>query len=167
MVTSKIVVTSPEILGYLERNVRPDTEVTYLSGRMSGMPEWNFPEFYRMEEMLVSQGLSVINPARADEELGMPDDPASARIEFMYRDVAFLFHCDSITQMMDWEKSRGAVFEAIVAYEFGLLFRDHNGQENTPVNPLEHIRAELERIRGDRDDWKTAYELARHPFREL
>jgi len=166
LVMSKLIVTYPEIENFVNKHHKPGTELTYLSGPMSGIPNFNFPTFYEKEEMLNERGISVVNPARADEELGMPADE-DARIIFMHRDVAFLYYCDSITQMKGWEKSRGATFEAIVAYEFGLKFRNHRGEEVLSYNPLEYLRCELERIRGDRDDWKAIVEMNRMPFCDL
>ena len=39
----------------------------YIAGPMSGIPEWNFPAFYQVEEALLALGLETVNPAALDD----------------------------------------------------------------------------------------------------
>ena len=36
----------------------------YLSGPMTGLPEWGFPAFYAAEAKWIAAGWAVMNPAR-------------------------------------------------------------------------------------------------------
>ena len=51
----------------------------YIAGPMRGIPYYNFPHFYEVEERLIRAGYDVVNPARLDEDeghdiMGLPED---------------------------------------------------------------------------------------------
>ena len=42
----------------------------YIAGPMRGIPELNFPEFYRIEKLWKDMGWDVVNPAQMDKDHG-------------------------------------------------------------------------------------------------
>jgi hypothetical protein len=104
----------------------------YIAGPMRGYPKFNFPAFYKAEEELRSQGFSVINPARMDEEEGFsPDcDPASVDSRaFFDRDVTAIRMSNGIIMLPGWEKSIGATAEMHIAKWLGKEVLFHNNKE--------------------------------------
>lgn len=86
----------------------------FISGPMSGIEDFNKPEFLRAERLLRRAGYSVFNPAWLDL------DEAWSTEEIAAIDMAALTNCDAIYQLDDWEKSKGAVAEFNTAKWLGL-----------------------------------------------
>lgn len=84
----------------------------YISGPMTGLPEFNYPAFFTAAERLVAEGFEVINPAR-------PGEGHWGWQEFMRRALVDLSEADAIHLLDGWEKSRGAVLEAHIAEALG------------------------------------------------
>lgn len=100
----------------------------YLAGPMSGIPQFNFPAFFKASEDLRSMGFDIISPAEIDDPktkaaaLASPDGaPGSGSAhgqtwgDFLARDVKLI--ADSVKGIIflnGWEKSRGARLEAFV-----------------------------------------------------
>ena len=100
----------------------------YLAGPMRGKPFYNFEEFFRIEQVLITQGHEVVNPARMDVEwlkanMEVDDDwewDKTPEEEFMKicevftldeclkRDIEAITHCEAIVLMGDWKRSEGA-----------------------------------------------------------
>lgn len=114
----------------------PETPRIYIAGPMSGVEEYNFPAFFRAEEMLTDMGFDVINPARRDVEAynfewegknGIFDDIATICPEWSLRD-AFRFdmvaicHCHAIYMLKGWQHSGGARAEHALASVLRLKF---------------------------------------------
>lgn len=109
------------------------SDVWYLSGPMSGVPQFNFPLFDRVTAELRAAGMTVISPAELDDDDGLRDaalaspdgNPDSSPHgwtwgDFLARDVKLI--ADGVTGIVllpGWEQSRGARLEAFV----GLLCR--------------------------------------------
>lgn len=109
------------------------SDVWYLSGPMSGVPQFNFPLFDRAAAELRAAGMTVVSPAEMDD--GPVRDAAMASAngahvdggvagstwgDFLARDVKRI--ADGVTGIVllpGWEQSRGARLEAFV----GLLCR--------------------------------------------
>ena len=95
---------------------------TYLSGRMSGLPEFNYPAFASAAKRLRSQGHTVVSPHE------LPADcPGCANTghehswaEHMRVDLAALLTCEVIVMLPGWQQSRGAQLEKTVAEAIGL-----------------------------------------------
>ena len=88
----------------------------YLSGPMTGLPEWNYPAFNRAAQRLRDYGYEVFNPAE------FCDDPES----FNPRE-AFYYFCNYITKEADclfllpgWKNSQGANLEVDLAKICGI-----------------------------------------------
>ena len=94
---------------------------------MRGLPEYNFPSFYKAEEELLSKNIySVVNPARLDEEQeGFDPTKVSTTSrnflrKVMRRDINDLLSCDGVYMLFDWHTSEGARIEHALASMLGL-----------------------------------------------
>ena len=85
----------------------------YISGPMTGLPEFNFPAFHARAAELRAQGRDVINPAEHDE---LPDQPWHV---YLRKDIRLLMDCDTIHMLPGWSRSKGARLEHHVAVELG------------------------------------------------
>ena len=89
----------------------------YLSGKMTGAPDLNFPLFYREANRLRSMGYEVVNPAELNP------DPSASWHDCMKRDLKALLDCDSIVMLEGWEDSQGAHLELHIAHRVGIKVR--------------------------------------------
>lgn len=107
----------------------------YLAGPMRGIPEFNFPAFYRYADMLRKEGHFVFSPAEKDNEKAGKDissgningDEAVAEAQHgfsirtaLFMDMEFIcLHADMIAMMPGWERSSGARAEHATAIALG------------------------------------------------
>ena len=87
--------------------------VAYLSGPMTGLPNFNHAAFFTAQELLERRGLQVINPA----SLNPPHRPWWACM------VVCLWHlhlADEVRLLPGWHRSRGAGLEMAAAVLLGL-----------------------------------------------
>ena len=91
-----------------------NTAVVYLSGPMSGLPEFNHPAFFEAEATLKSAGFEVFNPARNPAGLTEKDYMALAMVALPISDM--------IIALAGWESSQGAVTEIAYAAKLNLSF---------------------------------------------
>ncbi len=88
--------------------------VLYLSGPMSGLPEYNYPAFFEAEDALLSQRYCVLNPARTNVPKGSPWE------EFMRDALRKMMGADAVVVLPGWEASRGARVEVHLAEILGM-----------------------------------------------
>ena len=102
---------APEPVGLDAEATDADTaDAVYLSGPMTGLPDFNRPAFHAAAAALREQGYVVINPAEVD--LG----PAATWSDYMRIHLAEIAR--RVTQVFvlpGWESSRGAQLEVHVA----------------------------------------------------
>ena len=100
----------------------------YISGPMTGIEDFNYPKFDRIEKELKEQGFEVVNPASIGRELVAREvikDSMSDEIKtqvYMKHDLIGLLECDSIFMMNGWMDSKGAFIEYNVALVTGHRF---------------------------------------------
>ncbi len=122
---------NPKILARLaasQNNKTIDKPVLYLSGPMTGLPDFNRPAFNKAAEYLRKQGHTVWNPAEEfDPEFIYP------RKVYMRRDIEALLKCESIVMLDGWEKSAGARLELEIAreLEMNIFFLGDNNLERS------------------------------------
>ena len=102
-----------EGVGKYSRLGLPCKKRVYISGPMTGRPQYNRPAFFAMEKRLKALGFSVLNPA------GWPEQPTWE--DYLRVDLAMLSrYADAIMLLDGWEHSRGARTEAAMARGLGL-----------------------------------------------
>lgn len=105
-----------------------DDGTYYLAGPMTGIPQFNYPEFFRIAKALRAEGFDIISPAEQDSPakleliLESPDGDLSKMPpsvgtwgDFLSHDVKLIADgVNGIFFMPGWQKSRGARLEAFV-----------------------------------------------------
>lgn len=91
----------------------------FISGPMTGYPEWNKPAFMEAEKNLRAAGFSVFNPAWLLDCTGFEEE------DFMAIDLAALSRCNYIYQLDGWDKSKGASAEWMAANWAGIKSINH------------------------------------------
>jgi hypothetical protein len=96
---------------------------------MSGIPQFNFPEFYRVAALLRSQGWEIVSPAELDDQedkgaalLSKDGDVKDRTVvkktwgDFLARDVKLIADegIEAIIFLPNWSSSKGAKLEATV-----------------------------------------------------
>jgi hypothetical protein len=81
----------------------------YISGPMTGYPNHNFDAFNEAEKALVDAGFEVENPATKGVIDGWTWN------QYLRYDLQKLVFCDGIALLPDWQNSRGARREVLVA----------------------------------------------------
>lgn len=84
----------------------------YLSGKMSGMPEMNYPAFNAEAARLRALGFHVENPAENSEQSSWEDYMKAAIIQML--------SCEVVVMLPGWSESRGALIERELALRVGL-----------------------------------------------
>jgi hypothetical protein len=105
----------------------------YIAGPMRGVPYYNFAEFDKARDLLISEGWGVVSPADMDRCAGFdalkcaPDtDWTKVPEGFSFddavrRDLEAVQTCDAIYLLCGWRDSKGARAERCVAEWKGLL----------------------------------------------
>lgn len=104
--------------------------ICYISGPMTGYPDYNFPAFDAARDLLISKGFEVISPADVDRQLDNGGDLRSKDV-YAERDVAILIDIkrknrpgSCVVTLPGWNASKGAQAEVAVAEWIGLKIRD-------------------------------------------
>jgi hypothetical protein len=90
-------------------DVTYDLLVVYISGPMTGLPEFNIPTFRAVAAELREAGYTVLSP----HENGLPQE--STWREHMGADIRMLTHAAGIVMLPGWPQSSGARIELEVA----------------------------------------------------
>jgi hypothetical protein len=91
------------------------TDVVYISGPMTGLPDNNLVAFDLMHQVLRQRGCLIQNPGRYEE--GEKDLPYSV---LMRRAIKMLCNSSVIVMLDGWHQSKGAAIEYSVAEAIGL-----------------------------------------------
>ena len=94
----------------------------YISGAMTGIKDYNYPEFNRVAAGLRSAGHEVFNPAEVDfDKTGMSE--WGIYQEYMDLDLQGLEKCNIIYLLKGWENSPGARTELKRAIENNIIIK--------------------------------------------
>lgn len=85
----------------------------YLSGPMTGIPDFNFPAFNAEAARLRALGYEVANPAEMN-------DSATPYNECLRNDLSALMTCDTVAMLDGWMNSNGAHLEMHIAHRVGM-----------------------------------------------
>lgn len=91
-----------------------EIETVYLSGRMSGLPDFGKGNFFRAEGILKRMGISVLNPAILPDGWNWEEYMNTA-----YRTLKKV-KPDYIVMLPGWRNSAGATQEYCWALELGI-----------------------------------------------
>lgn len=84
----------------------------FISGPMSGLPNFNREAFNAVAEKLRALGYAVENPAENPE---CPD-----WLGYMRLSIAQMMRCDTVIALPGWTNSRGAAAEVTLARNIGM-----------------------------------------------
>lgn len=93
-------------------------EVVYISGPMAGLPELNYPAFFRAEKRIQDLGYAVENPA------SNPEPPCKSWEGYMRLSLIQLMRCHILVRLPGWENSRGAKMENEIAQRLNFKIFD-------------------------------------------
>lgn len=97
-------------LNWFDRKPREKTSRVYISGPITGIPEYNKPAFIEAENKLRSMGYDPVNPF----DINIVNKDKSWD-DYMREDIIALCGCDLIMMLPGWETSRGAKTERALA----------------------------------------------------
>lgn len=108
----------------------------YLSGPMTGYPEYNFPVFKEVTVTLRKSGLQIVSPHEIDE----PDKSEFATeqefwAECIRLDMLEMENCSGIIMLPGWPQSRGAREEIKFAFErnWPVWFYSNTNPDSLPL----------------------------------
>lgn len=90
------------------------TKHLYISGPMSGLPDYNHPAFNEAARLLRAAGYQVTNPA----EKALPI--TATWLQHMRADIRAMMDCDGLAILPGWQNSRGANAEINLAHALGM-----------------------------------------------
>lgn len=106
----------------------------YISGPMTGIPEFNAPAFKKAGDEWRAKGWDVVSPVDMDSALGDTYEKerklgvwqSANKRDYLRRDLLLLMnyevtHITAIYMLKGWENSEGAKLEHAVARAFGLI----------------------------------------------
>jgi len=96
-------------------------EVVYISGPMTGYPNFNREAFVKAEMNLIGKGKEVVSPSLLEQDdEGMLWKPLQGRWEH-YLKIALskMLLCNAIVMLPGWEQSKGAKLERYIAEVLG------------------------------------------------
>ena len=100
----------------------------YISGKMSGLPDNNYPYFDEVENRLnnLYPGATIINPANIGRGLVVPEGLSEKEIYKLYlnESVKGLLTCNTIYMLKGWEDSSGArdELEYAIAMNYEVIY---------------------------------------------
>lgn len=94
----------------------------YIAGPMAGLPELNYPAFYKAEKELMKAGWRVVNPARFDAVFNVYNEGIEGKMldAVCESERAVIPFLDAIYLLKGWQESKGARLELQVALEHNL-----------------------------------------------
>ncbi len=87
----------------------------YIAGPMTGLPDFNYPSFFKAAERLRETGHDPINPARSEGREG-----CATWLHYLRASLRDIANCDGVATLPGWQASRGAVVEVELARSLGL-----------------------------------------------
>lgn len=87
----------------------------YIAGPMTGLPDFNYPAFFKAADALKAAGYETINPARTEGREG-----CTTWLAFMRASLRDIADCDGVALLDGHQDSRGARLEAQLARDLDL-----------------------------------------------
>lgn len=129
------------VIAFMSNIVPPtDRVVCYISGPMTGLPEFNYAAFMDAERRLRAAGYDVRNPGvdAAPDKRGDWENISKAEYERKYkealrRDTEWLLESHCVALLKGWRCSRGALWEHTIACQLGLYITNVRELESNPI----------------------------------
>ncbi len=83
----------------------------YLGGPMTGIKEFNFPEFDRVSELLRRFGLDVLSAHEVDHGESEGTRGSLPYMQYIKTNLTFMLQCDAVIFLPGWQRSRGCGIE--------------------------------------------------------
>ncbi len=133
----------------------------YISGPMTGYPDYNYPAFFKAEENLKKEysyilnypNIKILNPARIDDDES--EKFTKKRSYYMLKSIEMLLDATHIFVLPEWNRSKGAKLEIALANEFNLGFL------GTPISyyEIESIIGEIDSTHDESNIFDIAKKL--------
>lgn len=114
----------------------------YVSGPMTGIPEYNYPLFTKVTDNFRNQGFTVLSPHEIE---GSADDVATGNTKpwqyYMTRALRMQLQCDAWVGLPGWWRSKGAKreFDIAVDLEHKLFLAKQLHHQNDGFWKLEEL----------------------------
>jgi hypothetical protein len=134
----------------------------YIAGPMTGIPDFNYPAFFKAEEQLLEAGYEVENPAR-NKPTTEDGTPTATWLAYMRMSLVQISGVDGLALLDGWRNSSGAQLEQHIGTALKLPVRYLDDWLGTRL-PLGHKfdnRSKFASITGDNDP--CGVQLARYP----
>lgn len=93
----------------------------YLSGPMTGYPDFNYPAFRKAANIFRMNGLEVFDPSEIFD-----GDQTLSKETYMREDIAAVLKATLLVTLDGWEQSSGARLEVEVAKAIGIPVESYN-----------------------------------------
>ena len=115
----------------------------YLSGPMTGIPNYNHELFDRVAKEFRDANFAVCSPAEFFD-----CDLTKERKEYMREAVKYLLEADTIVLLPGWEESKGARLEVGIATELDLIVVEYveNDEQAAKLPPVGGMLTSLDRM---------------------
>jgi hypothetical protein len=107
----------------------------YIAGPMTGIEDFNYPEFFRVERELRDRGYDVLNPARINEMYNRSTAPRTWRW-YMKHSITMVAHADGLATLPGWVSSRGASLEVHLARRLEMPVRAYHDWTDVRVGEV-------------------------------
>lgn len=96
----------------------------YVAGPMTGLPEFNFPEFHRVAAELRAAGYEVLSPAEYGETAA--EQSSKPWTHWMRKGLQALLECEGVATLNGWQRSQGASLEIRVATTLDMPIKNYS-----------------------------------------
>lgn len=122
----EIIVADDELNLEAVEATKPDgMQKMFLSGPMTGYPDWNHAMFNKIAAEFRMAGFEVCSPS---DFFG--GDTTLERSMYMRESVKWLLEADTVILLPGWQESEGAKLEAKIAHELGLIIVEYVEDEH-------------------------------------
>lgn len=114
----------------------------YLSGPMTGIPNYNHELFDKVAKEFRDANFAVCSPSEFFD-----GDLTKERKEYMREAVKYLLEADTIVLLPGWEESKGSRLEAAIATELDLIVVEYveNDEQAAKLPPVGGMLTSLDR----------------------
>lgn len=118
----------------------------YISGPMTGIPNFNYDAFDEAEGVLENLGYGAVNPARMDQEMGITGDSYQ---DLLARDLSAILtdpEVEGVCLIDGWRNSRGSTLEAYIAQQAGKKLYELKVVEHPDLGPVDYSLEEVDTV---------------------